>query len=394
VPQPAAPKPSAVIERLSRSERAGASAPPGPGVVPMQTGDPDFATPRHILEALGDALERGYTHYAPFQGDPELREAIAAQIGRIAGEPWSAADVTVTNGGSGAVYGAMVGYLNPGDQVLIPEPNFSLYGDVALSIGAEATYVPSTADHHLDLDALRAHAGPRARMVILCNPSNPTGAVLRRDELEELARFCVERDLLVLADEAYDHIIYDGREHVSALTLPGLLDRLLYCQTFSKTYAMTGLRLGYLAARGSMAKSGMIVHRTAVGAVNTAVQRAGLVALTTPSDHAERMLAEYAHRREMLDRILGSAPGLSWRKPEGTFYAFVKYEADMPAREFTRYLLDRGLAVRSGTEFGPGGEGHVRLSFATSRENIEEGAKRLAAAAADAAQAGSRPMGH
>ncbi|MDP8921857.1 MAG: pyridoxal phosphate-dependent aminotransferase [Chloroflexota bacterium] len=377
-------QPSAAVQRLSQSERAGQPAPPGPGVVRMMQGDPDFPTPRHIVEALGDALEQGYTHYAPFQGDPELRAVIADQLRARTGEGWTADDVTITHGGSGAIYAAMVAYLDAGDQVLIPQPNYSLYGDVALSIGAEATFVPGTSDHHLDIDALSSLAGPRARMVVLCNPCNPTGAVFRRDELEELARFCIERDLLVLADEAYDQLVFDGREHVSALSLPGLLDKVLFCQTFSKTYAMTGLRLGYLAARGGMAKAALKVHMTALGQMNSAVQRAGIVALTTPSDAPRQMCAEYAYRRDMLDRALRSAEGLSWRKPEGTFYAFVKYEADMPARDFTQFVLDRGLAVRSGTEFGPAGEGFVRLSFATSRENIEEGAKRLAAAAAEA----------
>ncbi|MBA2446528.1 MAG: pyridoxal phosphate-dependent aminotransferase [Chloroflexi bacterium] len=378
-------QPSATIQRLQGSERAGQSAAPGPGVIPLQTGDPDFPTPPHIVEALGDAVEQGYTHYPPYQGDPELRAVIADQLSARSGVTWSAEDVSITNGGSGAIYGGMVAYLDPGDQVLVPQPNFSLYGDVAQSIGAEVSNVPLTTDLHLDLDALRAAAGPRARMVILCNPCNPTGTVFRRDELLELAAFCQERDLLMLADEAYERILFDGRVHISALELPDMADRLLFVQTFSKTYAMTGWRLGYLAARGGMAKSGMIVHRTAVGTVNWAVQRAGIVALTTPSDWPDRMVEEYAFRRGMLDELLRDAEGASWRPPEGTFYAFVKYRADMSAREMTRFLLERGVAVRSGTEFGPGGEGHVRLSFATSRDNIREGAHRLAAAFAESA---------
>jgi len=378
-------QPSATIQRLQGSERAGQSAAPGPGVIPLQTGDPDFPTPPHIVEALGDAVEQGYTHYPPYQGDPELRAVIADQLSARSGVTWSAEDVSITNGGSGAIYGGMVAYLDPGDQVLVPQPNFSLYGDVAQSIGAEVSNVPLTTDLHLDLDALRAAAGARARMVILCNPCNPTGTVFRRDELLELAAFCQERDLLMLADEAYERILFDGRVHISALELPDMADRLLFVQTFSKTYAMTGWRLGYLAARGGMARSGMIVHRTAVGTVNWAVQRAGIVALTTPSDWPDRMVEEYAFRRGMLDELLRDAEGASWRPPEGTFYAFVKYRADMSAREMTRFLLERGVAVRSGTEFGPGGEGHVRLSFATSRDNIREGAHRLAAAFAESA---------
>jgi len=273
----------------------------------------------------------------------------------------------------------MFAYLNPGDQVLIPDPNFSQYADVATMIGADATYVQQTADFHLDLDRLKSAAGPRAKMVVLCNPSNPTGVVLHRAEIEALAEWCLERDLWILADEAYD-----GRQHVSVLDIPGIEDRILFCQTFSKTFAMTGWRLGYLAGRNGVALNGLAVHRTTANVANAAVQRAGLAALTTPSDAPAQMLQEYALRRQMLDEILSKADGLSWRKPEGTFYAFIKYEADLPAREMAAFLLERGVALRSGTEFGPAGEGHVRLSFATNRENIQEGARRLAAAAAEA----------
>jgi len=377
-------EPSAILKRLMSTERAASSKAPGPDVIPMHTGDPDFPTPAFIAEALNDAVERGYTHYGAFQGDPELRAVIAKQLSQRTGTSWSGADVLVTTGGSGAVYSAMFAYLNPGDQVLIPDPNFSQYADVATMIGAEATYVQQTSDFHLDLDRLKAAATPRAKMVILCNPCNPTGVVLHRAEIEALVVWCVERDLWILADEAYDYLIYDGREHVSVLDIPGIEDRILFCQTFSKTFAMTGWRLGYLAGRNGVAVNGLAVHRTTANAANAAVQRAGLVALTTPTDEPARMLEEYAHRRQMLDEILSGADGLSWRKPEGTFYAFVKYEADLPSREMAAFLLDRGVAVRSGTEFGPAGEGHVRLSFATSRENIQEGAKRLAAAAAEA----------
>jgi aspartate aminotransferase len=377
-------EPSALIKQLLSTERAGASKPPGPGVIPMHTGDPDFPTPAYIAEALTDAVERGHTHYGVFQGDPDLRSAIAEQLSKRSGSSWTASDVLVTTGGSGAVLSAMYAYLNPGDQILIPDPNFSQYADVATMIGAEATYVPQTGDFHLDLDQLKAAAGPRAKMVVLCNPCNPTGVVLNRGELEEFAAWCIERDLWILADEAYDYLVYDGREHVSVLDLPGIEDRLLFCQTFSKTFAMTGWRLGYLAGKNGVAANGLAVHRTATNVTNTAVQRAGLVAITTPSDAPAQMLAEYASRRELLDDILSTADGLSWRKPEGTFYAFIKYDSGLTSKEMAAFLLERGVALRSGTEFGPAGEGYIRLSFATSRANIIEGARRLAATAAEA----------
>jgi aspartate aminotransferase len=356
---------------------------PGPGCIKLDQGDPDFPTPPHIVEALNDAIERGYTHYPPYQGDPELRAVIAEQMSVRSGVNWTADDITITSGATGAIYSGMVAYLNPGDQVLLPQPAFSLYGDVAASVGAELTNIALTDDLHLDLDALRAAAGPKARMVVLCNPVNPTGVVFRREEIAELVQFCVERDLLLLADEAYDRILFDGREHVSALEFPEMLDRLLFVHTFSKTYAMTGWRLGFLAARGGMARNAMIVHRTSVHTVNAAVQRAGLVALTTSSDYTDRMVEEYAYRRGLVDELLRDAVGVSWRPPEGTFYAFVKYTADMPARDMNSFLFERGVAVRSGTEFGPGGEGFVRLSFAASREAIREGVSRLAAGLAE-----------
>ena len=246
----------------------------------------------------------------------------------------------------------MTGYLDPGDQVLIPDPNYSLYGDVALAIGAEATFVEQTPDFHLDIDKLKAAAGPRAKMVVLCNPCNPTGVVLHRAELEALAEWCVERDLLILADEAYDHLVYDGRQHVSALDLPGIEDRVLYCQTLSKTFAMTGWRIGYLAARDGMAENCMLAHKTSAGWVNWAVQRAGHRRAHDPVRRDRAHGRRVRRRRLLLDEILSGADGLSWRKPEGTFYAFVKYTADLSSKEMTAFLLERGLAARSGTEFG------------------------------------------
>lgn len=377
-------EPSTVIKRLSSSERAASSKAPPAGAILMNTGDPDFPTPPYLAEALSDAVERGYTHYGNFQGDPELRAAIAEQISKRSGTTFTASDILITTGGSGAVFAAIMSYLNAGDQILIPDPNYSQYSDVAAHIGAEATYVQQTPDFHLDIDRLKAAAGPRAKMVVLCNPCNPTGVVLYRREIEELAEWCIERDIWILADEAYDYLVYDGREHVSVLDVPGIADRVLFCQTFSKTFAMTGWRLGYLAGLNGVATNGLVVHRTTANSTNSAVQRAGLIALTTPSDAPAHMLEEYAARRELLDELLSKADGLSWKKPEGTFYAFIKYEAKMSAREMNAFLMERGVALRSGTEFGPAGEGHVRLSFATSRENIREGARRLAAAAAEA----------
>lgn len=383
---------SATVLRIQESERTASLGNRSRDAVSLRSGDPDVPTPRHVVEAMGDALEQGYTHYAPHQGDPELRAEIADRLSAGSEARWTTDDVAITNGGSGAIHAAIVALIDPGDQVLVPQPTFSLYADTARGVGAEVTFVPLTADRHLDVDALRAAAGPRAKMVVLCNPCNPTGVVYTRAELEELAGLCAERDLLLLVDEAYDHVVFDGREHVSAVGLPDMADRTLLVQTFSKTYSMTGWRLGFLAGRGGMARAGMIVHDTAVGQVNAAVQRAGLVALRGSGDWTARMLEEYTRRRSLMCELLSAVDGLSWPTPEGTFHVLAKYRSPLPSRHMARFLLEHGVAVRSGSEFGPDGEGHIRISFTPNQDNIREGVRRLAAAlaVADRAHAGVR----
>jgi aspartate aminotransferase len=362
------------------SERAGKAGPAAPLLADLSSGDPDYATPAHISAALTAAVEAGYIHYPPAGGDPELRAALAERVRRRTGVSWAADDVVVTNGGAGAIFAAMTATLNPGDQVLLPQPIYSLYADVARLIGAEVTFVPLDRDHHLDLDALAAAITPRARMLVLNSPGNPTGASLSVGELEAVARLAAENDLLVLSDEAYDELLYDGRPHVSPLQVEGLAERILYVNTFSKTYAMTGWRIGYLAAAGGVAGAARVAHTTAVGAVNAAVQRAALAALTGPTEWLGPMLDEYAARRDLVDRWVQSVPGVSWRRPEGAFYGLLNYEAPLRAAQVTARLRERGVGVRSGTEFGPGGEGHVRISYAVDRGTLARGLELIGAA--------------
>ncbi len=218
----------------------------------------------------------------------------------------------------------------------------------------------------------------RPKLVVLCHPNNPTGVVYRRDELEMLAEIAETHDLLVLADEAYDHIVYPGVEFVSTLSIPGLRSRLLYCQTFAKTYAMTGWRIGFLAAPPQIAAAVSRAHRTFNGTMNAAVQRAALVALTHESDGPEERCAEFNRRRQYAVERLNTIDGISVYSPDGTFYLFVQSLTGLTSDEMVAGAAEFGVAIRGGNEYGPNGEGYIRIAFSSSPADIEHGLDRLA----------------
>lgn len=364
-----------LVERIARQSRRPASR-PGNDMISLASGDPDFETPAYIRDAHAAAIDAGYTHYANNQGDPELREALATQLANVSGEPWTASEIQITHGGSGALAAAILATINPGDKVLLPDPTYSLYADLIVMIGGEPVTLPQTPDFHLDLDHLRIMARS-AKMIILCHPCNPTGVVYRRDELEALAEIAEEHDLWVLSDEAYDHIVYSDTEFVSTLAIPGLRKRLLYCQTFSKTYAMTGWRIGYLAGPQERIKSAGLVHRTFNGAMNSAVQRAALTAVITPHEAPEMMRREYEFRRNRCMELLETIPELDVQRPDGAFYLFARSRSGYSSDAMRQRAQEHGLAIRGGNEYGIGGEGFIRLAFSSSREDIEKGFARL-----------------
>ena len=367
-----------MARELEATSRRGTRVAP-PGTVLLSVGEPDFATPAHIQAALVDALAQGATHYAAPFGDPDLRLALADAAAAVAGRGISADQAIVTHGAHGGIGAVMLATLDPGDRVVIPDPNYSLYADHVRLAGAVPVFVPCLTDHHLDLDALeRAAAG--ARMVILCHPCNPTGAVLTGAELAEVARIAEANDLLVLADEAYDAMVYE-RPFISSLTVEALAPRLLYCQTFSKRYAMTGWRIGWLVVPPDLAPAIGRIHFSLHGPLNSAVQRAALAALGS-TDDVDRMVREYARRRDLVVAGLAAMPGVTAPAPEGTFYAFLRYPQHMDAVSMLRRCLDHGVALRAGSEFGDAGENHLRLSFAAGIPDLEEGLRRLGAALA------------
>jgi aspartate aminotransferase len=367
---------SAALARVARASLRPPGGVPPQGVIPLAQGEPDFATPEPIAEALRRALRDGYTGYADMNGDPELREAIAQQASRIADVPVTERSVLVSHGGAAAITAAILATVNPGDRVVVPEPTYSLYLDAVQLAGGDAVFVPTRPDRHLDLGRLDA-ALDRARLVVLCNPVNPTGAVFGAAELGWLGARLAGRDTLVLADEAYADLVYDDAEFTSALAVPSLRERLIYVQTFSKSYAMTGWRVGYAVAAEPVAAAIRQVHRTMNGAVNSAVQRAALEAIRVGPVLAAPMLRAYAERREFVTRRIAAMDCLDATRPDGAFYSFARYSSGLPAAEVTARLLADGVAVRSGREFGPSGEGHIRLSFATSLPNLETGLDRI-----------------
>ncbi len=359
---------SAAVQRVNaRSKR---NLMRTPGAIALSAGDPDFETPAFVRDALTQALKEGHTHYVDGAGDPELRAAISKDVSARAGSEYTPQQILVTHGGTGGLAATFLGVLNEGDRVLLPQPTYSLYADLCAWVGAETVDLGLGSDLHLDLEAI-GRAAPGAKLLVICNPGNPTGVVFRRDELEAVGAIAREHNLLVVSDEAYDHIVYDGHEFVSALEIDSLRDRLVYCQTFSKVLSMTGWRIGYLAGPAEVIAAASRVVRTLIGPLNAAVQRAALVAFTTPTDWPERMRQEYQYRRDLVLESLDGIPGVEVNVPDGTFYAYVKVPAGRTSSEVVEEARARGVLIRNGAEFGAGGEGHIRIAFSSSRRDLD-----------------------
>ena len=380
---PAAPSilsfpPSEAVQRILRTSLRVQQPQSSGDLVSLAMGEPDFDTPQQVRDAAAQALQDGHTHYSPLLGEPALRDALAVKIGGLLGSGVSTSDILITQGGTAGLAAAILGTVNPGDKVVIPDPTYSLYADLVSMAGGITVPVPLAADLHWDLEKL-AEALEGAKMFVFCNPSNPTGIVHSRAELEALAELVAGTDILVLSDEAYSDLVYTPEPFTSALEIDGLADRTIYCQTFSKSYAMTGWRVGYLWGPADVIASAARVHNTFNGSMNTAVQLAALTALLTCGPDIERMHASYKSRRELMYNGLKDIPGLTVSSPEGAFYLFPKYDAGLPAAEMVAHLRSHGVAVRPGSEFGRNGEHHLRLSYAASADAIAKGVERVAA---------------
>jgi len=350
-------------------------------LVSFGIGEPDFITPIHIREAAKKAMDEGYTRYTPNLGFPEFRETLAIKLNQKNRISVTPEEVVVTSGGTEALFFAFYTLINPGDEIIIPDPGFVTYESQVYFAGGTPIHFPLRGENnfHPDLKELKNCVTSKAKAILLNSPSNPTGAAFNEDELLALAQLAQEKNLIVISDELYEDIVYDGRKHTSIASLPGMKERTISIFGFSKSYAMTGWRLAYLAAEANLAKEiAKLLQNTAVCA-NSIAQRAGLAAIRSSQDCVKEMFTAYNERRNVLIKGLNKIQGLSCHAPEGTFYAFVNIkETGMTAEELSMYLLEECKVVTiPGTAFGKQGEGYIRLSFATSLEDIKEGIKRI-----------------
>ena len=357
-------RPSTAVERVSARSLRVAQPASNDEIISLAMGEPGFDTPPGIRLAAHAALEAGFTHYAHPNGDPELRAALAELV--------RTDDVLITHGGTSGLAAAVLAIVNPGDTVVLPDPTYSLYADLVHLAGGQCRPVPLLPNLHWDLDAL-ADALPTAKLFIFCNPANPTGIVHTREELEVVAQHAT----LVLADEAYSDLVYTDTPFVSALDIGSLAPRTVYCQTFSKAYAMTGWRIGYLAGPREIVAAAARLHATLVGPLNPATQRAALAALVDGAGPVEQMRELYQARRDLMATGLAGINGLHLDTPDGAFYAFPRYDHDLPAVDLVAHLRRHGVAVRPGSEFGRAGEHHIRLSFAAEPSAITAGLDRV-----------------
>ena len=365
------------------SARARALEAQGRSIVHLQIGEPDFDTPANVREAAKRALDAGETHYAPFAGIPALREAIAQDAQARKRFPVDPSQVFVTVGGKGVMLYAILALVDPGDEVIVPDPGYPIYESLTRFVGATPVGIPIRQEHdfRLDVDELAALITPRTRLLIINSPANPTGGVLTRDDVDRIAELALRHDLAVLADEIYGRILYDGAEHVSIASLPGMAERTIVLDGFSKTFAMTGWRLGYAIVPQPLVEAyGTLIINT-ISCVPAFAQVGAVEALTGPQDAIDAMVAEFRARRDLVVDGLNAIPGVSCHRPQGAFYVFpdVSGTGLSGAELAHRLLYDAGVCVLAGTSFGQVGVNHIRISYANSRENLAEALRRMRA---------------
>ncbi|HZT40000.1 MAG TPA: pyridoxal phosphate-dependent aminotransferase [Bryobacteraceae bacterium] len=352
----------------------------GRNIIHLEIGEPDFATPEHIVEAGKRALDEGWTHYGPTQGDPELRAAIAAHVAATRGVEVGPDRVCVTPGAKPILFFCMLALLEEGDEVICPNPSFPIYESMIRFCRATPVSVPLVEQRgfSFDLNIFRGALNDRTRMVILNSPHNPTGGVIPPDDVRAIAEMIADRDIVVLSDEIYSRICFDGRP-LSIATLPGMLEKTIILDGFSKIYAMTGWRLGYGVLPPLLvdAVNKLMVNSNSCTASFT--QRAGIAALRGPQDAPQRMVEEFRRRRDAFVAGLNTIPGFCCALPPGAFYAFPNITATgRTSRDLADALLNEaGVACLSGTAFGEYGEGYLRFSIANSMENLLEAVERI-----------------
>ena len=364
-----------VLRRAQELEAAGRE------VIHLEIGQPDFPTPAHIRAAAARALEEGHTGYGPSQGLPELRDAIAEKAGELRGLSFSPEEVVVAPGAKALLFYAINALAGPGDEVIYPDPGFPAYQSVIAHSGATPVPLPLREEtgFRFDADEFLGLVSDRTRLVILNSPQNPTGGVLEREDLRAVAAAAVENDFRILSDEIYLHFCYDSPfETIASVEEAG--ERVIIIDGFSKTYSMTGWRLGYALLPPSLVKTFDLYNVNIASCACTFSQHAAVEALRGPQDSVTSMVAEFRERRDCLVEGLNSIRGISCGTPGGAFYAFANItKTGISSAELaSRLLAEAGVAVLSGASFGPCGEGYIRLSYATSMEKLRSGIERMA----------------
>lgn len=353
-----------------------------PDTISFALGEPDFDTPEHVKNAAIDAIHEGFTKYTSNYGVLELRQSIARKLKRdnkVDADPKS--EILVTAGAQEALYIAFQALLNPGDEVIISDPCYHSYPRMIKLAGGEPVYAKLNEDFTHDVTEIERRITPRSKMLLLNSPQNPTGSVISRGEMASLAALAESHDLLVLTDEIYEKLIYDAA-HISIASLPGMMERTLTVNGFSKAYAMTGWRLGYCVAPKGILSELVKVHAYSVTSANSVAQKAGIAALEGPQESVGRMVGEFKKRRDYLVERLVGIKGVKCPSPRGAFYVFPNFASfHRSSWQLAEYLLKEGRVITvPGVEYGPSRDSYLRLSFATSMERLEIGLDRMESA--------------
>ena len=366
-----------MMERATRMQKEGQD------VIHMEIGRPDFDTPEVIKKAAYDSLEKGHVFYTSNYGTPELRAAIAEKLTKENNVAYAPEEILVTIGVGEGTYASIAAFVNPGEEVLVPNPVWLNYIHVPEFFGAvPVTYsLKEDRNYQIDMNELEAKTTEKTRMLVINTPGNPTGTVQSLETLQKLADFAKRHDLIVVSDEIYEKLVYGGTKHVSIASLPGMKERTITLNGFSKCYSMTGWRLGYAAAPVEFIKGLVRVHQYINTCASSFVQDAGIVALKEAEPDVQVMVKEYERRRNYAVKALNEMDGISCRMPEGAFYIFVNIKSlGKTSAEVADYLLDEAkVATVPGTAFGTEGEGYIRLSYACSYERIVEAFAELKA---------------
>ncbi len=357
----------------------------GIDVIGFGAGEPDFDTPSHIKEAAIRAMEEGFTRYTPAAGIPELREAVAEKLKRENGIDYSPSQVVITDGAKFALFSLMLSVIEEGDEVVIPAPYWVTYPEQVKFAGGTPVFVETSEENGFvfTVDLLKKAVTDRTKLLILCSPSNPTGAVIPADELKKIGEFCAERGILIASDECYEKLLYDGEKHVSIASIsPEIRQVTITINALSKAYSMTGWRVGYAAGPEEIISSMIKINSQSISNVNAIAQKAGVAALKGPQDFLGDWLKAFDERRRYMVEKLNSIPGVTCTMPKGAFYAFPNVKAVIEKGgfkddfEFADFLLENAkIAAVPGSAFGY--PGYMRFSYATSMENIKKGLDRF-----------------